>query len=65
MFLHRAIYGEHELPNACYANAGKDGYSSRPFFQTSIAAPGEIDDRYPNADAGKGLGYRMFTLERL
>ena len=65
MFLQRAIYGEHDMPNACYANTGKDGYTSRPFFQTSIVALGEIDDRYRNADPGKGIGYPMFTLERL
>ena len=65
MFFQRAIYGEGDTPNACYANKGADGYTSRPFFQTSTVAPGEIDDRYRNADPGKGIGYPMFTLERL
>jgi hypothetical protein len=65
MFFQRAIYGDGDIPNACYANTGKDGNTSRPFFQTSVVAPGEIDDRYRNADPGKGIGYPMFTLERL
>jgi hypothetical protein len=37
----------------------------RPFFQTQTVALGEIDDRYRNADPGKGIGYPMFTLERV
>jgi hypothetical protein len=65
MFFQRAIYGEGDTPNACYPNKGPDGFTSRPFFQTSVVAPGEIDDRYRNADAGKGIGYPMFTLERI
>jgi len=65
VFFQRAIYGEKDTPNACYPNKGADGSSSRPFFQTSTVAPGEIDDRYRNADPGKGIGYPMFTLERL
>jgi hypothetical protein len=65
MFLQRAIYGEQDIPNACYANTSEDGNTSRPFVQTSIVAPGEIDDRYRNADPGKGIGYPMFMLERL
>jgi hypothetical protein len=65
MFFQRAIYGQGDMPNACYANKGADGFTSRPFFQTSVVAPGEIDDRYRNADPGKGIGYPMFTLERL
>jgi hypothetical protein len=28
-------------------------------------APGEIDDRFRNKDAAQGIGYAMFTLERL
>jgi hypothetical protein len=64
-FLRHAIYGEGDAPNDCYANTGPDGLSSRPFFQTRAATPGEIDDRYRNADPGQGIGYPMFTLERL
>jgi hypothetical protein len=64
-FFQRAIYGDGDTPNACYANKGADGSTSKPFFQTSVVAAGEIDDRYRNADPGKGIGYPMFTLERL
>jgi hypothetical protein len=64
-FFQRAIYGEADRPNACYANNGPDGNTSKPFFETAIVAPGEIDDRYRNADASQGIGYSMFTLERL
>jgi hypothetical protein len=64
-FLQSAIYGEGDRPNDCYPNGGSDALSSRPFFQTRTAAPGEIDDRYRNADPGQGIGYPMFTLERL
>jgi len=65
MFFQRAIYGGGDAPNGCYANTGPDGSTSRPFFQTSTVAPGEIDDRYRNDSPGKGIGYAMFTLERL
>jgi len=65
VFFQRAVYGEADAPNGCYANSGADGSTSRPFFQTPVVAPGEIDDRYRNADPGKGIGYPMFTLERL
>jgi hypothetical protein len=64
-FFHRAIYGEADTPNECYPNKGPDGLTSRPFFQTRVVAPGEIDDRYRNSDPGQGIGYPMFTLERL
>jgi hypothetical protein len=65
MFFQRAVYGEREAPNGCYANKGADDLVSRPFFQTQTVAAGEIDDRYRNADPGQGIGYPMFTLERL
>jgi hypothetical protein len=64
-FFDRAIYGEADLPNSCYFNSGPDGYTSRPFFSTTVVAPGEIDDRFRNKLAGQGIGYPMFTLERL
>jgi hypothetical protein len=64
-FFERAIYGNGDKVNACYANKGPDGDMSKPFFQTVTVAPGEIDDRYRNADASQGIGYPMFTLERL
>jgi hypothetical protein len=34
-------------------------------YQSQRAAPGEIADRFRNAEPGKGIGYPMFTLERL
>jgi hypothetical protein len=64
-FFQRSVYGEGDFANACYANKGADGFTSRPFVQTRVVTPGEIDDRYRNSDAGKGIGYPMFTLERL
>jgi hypothetical protein len=64
-YFDRAVYGDADLPNACYANSGSDGATSKPFFQTGTVAAGEIDDRYRNADPAQGIGYPMFTLERL
>jgi hypothetical protein len=64
-FFEKAIYGKGDKVNTCYANKGPDGDASKPFFQTATVAPGEIDDRYRNADASQGIGYSMFTLERL
>jgi hypothetical protein len=64
-FFDRAIYGEADLPNSCYFNSGVDGATSHPFFSTATVSPGEIDDRFRNKDAGQGIGYPMFTLERL
>ncbi len=64
-YFDRAIYGDDDLPNACYANNGTDGATSRPFFQEPTVAAGEIDDRYRNAYPAQGIGYPMFTLERL
>lgn len=64
-YVDRAIYGEADLPNSCYFNSGSDSYTSRPFFSTPVVAAGEIDDRFRNKDAAQGIGYPMFTLERL
>jgi hypothetical protein len=64
-FFQRAIYGQADAPNGCYANTGPDGERSRPFFETATVAPGEIDDRYRNLNPSQGIGYPMFTLERL
>jgi hypothetical protein len=67
-FFDRAIYGEADLPNSCYFNSGPDSYTSHPFFSTPVVAPGEIDDRFRNKGEhgdGQGVGYPMFTLERL
>jgi hypothetical protein len=64
-FFDRAIYGEADLPNSCYFNSGPDSYTSHLFFSTPTVAPGEVDDRFRNKGAGQGIGYPMFTLERL
>jgi hypothetical protein len=64
-FFDRAIYGEADLPNSCRFNSGPDSYTSHPFFSTAVVAPGEIDDRFRNKGTGQGIGYPMFTLERL
>jgi hypothetical protein len=64
-FFDRAIYGEADLPNSCYFNTGTDGSTSHPFFSTPTVIPGEIDDRFRNKGTGQGIGYPMFTLERL
>ncbi len=64
-FFDRAIYGEADLPNSCRFNSGSGSYTSHPFFSTAVVAPGEIDDRFRNKGTGQGIGYPMFTLERL
>jgi hypothetical protein len=64
-YFDRAVYGAHDTPNACYHNTGPNGLTSRPFFQTAVVAPGEIDDRFRNKDAAQGIGYPMFSLERI
>jgi hypothetical protein len=64
-YFDHAIYGEHDKPIACYANPGKDSLTSKPSFQTSTVAPGEIEDRYRHANPDQGIGYPMFTLEDL
>jgi hypothetical protein len=65
VYFNRAIYGQPDTPNACFQNSGQDGLTSKPFFQTSIVAPGEIDDRFRNANPLQGIGYSSATLEHL
>jgi hypothetical protein len=64
-YFDRAVYGDADAPNECYPNSGSNGPTSKPFFQTGAVTPGEIDDRYRNAVPLQGIGYPMFTLERL
>jgi hypothetical protein len=64
-YFDRAIYGNNQPINVCGANTGPDSLTSRPFFQTEGAAPGEIDDRNRNENPLQGIGYPMFALERL
>ncbi len=63
------IYGEADGPAAgCVNNRDPDSQSSlanHHDYQRTNAAPGEIADRFRNADPAKGIGYPMFTLERL
>jgi hypothetical protein len=64
-FFDHAIYGENERAIDCYDNPGRDSLTSHPSFDTPTTAPGEIEDRYRNKGPGQGIGYPMFTLERL
>jgi hypothetical protein len=65
----RLIYGQSDGPApGCVNNHEPDSQSSldnHHDYQTLRAAPGEIADRFRNAKAGQGIGYPMFTLERL
>jgi len=63
------LYGEADGPIAeCVNNHEPDSLTSlaqHHDYQTTLAAPGEIADRFRNANAAQGIGYPMFTLERL
>jgi hypothetical protein len=63
------IYGQSDGPApGCVNNHEPDSQNSlanHHDYQTTKAAPGEIADRFRNAKAGQGIGYPMFTLERL
>ncbi len=52
-------------PIACYKNPGPDRLSSPGSFQTLVVAPGEIEDRYRNANAVQGFGYPLGVLATL
>ncbi len=60
-----AIYGDRDHPAECNANSGATGPTSHPSFQTVTVDSGEIIDRYRNATPLQGMGYPMFTLQRL
>jgi hypothetical protein len=68
-FFDRAIYGVSDSLPACAMNnrAGDSLTSLKNHwdYQTTTVAPGEISDRGRNANPGQGIGYPMFTLERL
>jgi len=64
-YFDRAIYGESDKPIACYKNSGPDRLSSKNSFQTSIVAPGEIEDRYRNANKEQAFGYTLGLLAEL
>lgn len=64
-YFDRAIYGESDKPIACYKNSGPDRLTSKNSFQTSIVAPGEIEDRYRNANKEQAFGYTLGLLAEL
>ncbi|HMK42675.1 MAG TPA: hypothetical protein VK445_00900 [Dissulfurispiraceae bacterium] len=64
-YFDHAIYGENDTPIACYKNPGPDSLTNHPSFQTSIVAPGEIEDRYRNANPSQGFGYTLGVLAGL
>jgi hypothetical protein len=64
----RIIYGEADKLPACYENRFPDSLTSlknHADFQLAKVAPGEIADRGRNENPLKGIGYPMFTLDRL
>jgi hypothetical protein len=64
----RIIYGESDTLPACYENRYPDSLTSlqnHSDYQNANVAPGEIADRGRNENPLKGIGYPMFTLERL
>jgi hypothetical protein len=64
-WFNHAVYGEHDKPIACHKNTGPDSLASHPSFQTAVVAPGEIADRYRNANAGQAFGYTLGVLTLL
>jgi hypothetical protein len=64
-YFDHVIFGEADHPTDCYPNTGPDGPRSQTAFTTAEVSPGEVMDRYRNGNAGQGIGYPMFTLERL
>lgn len=64
-YFNGVLYGEGDTPMPCGANSGPASCTSRPAFQTPTVEPGEIVDRDRNDGPGQGMGYPMFTLERL
>lgn len=64
-WFNHAVYGEHDKPMSCHKNTGPDSLASHPSFQTAVVAPGEIEDRYRNANAGQAFGYTLGVLAGL
>jgi hypothetical protein len=65
VFFDYAIYGRSETPLDCYANTGPDSMTSHPGYTAPQVAAGEVQDRYRNNGPLQGIGYPMFTLQRL
>jgi hypothetical protein len=64
-WFNHAVYGEHDKPIGCHKNSGPDSLKSHPSFQTAAVAPGEILDRYRNANTGQAFGYTLGVLAGL
>jgi hypothetical protein len=64
-WFNHAVYGEDDKPISCHKNTGPDSLASHPSFQTAVVAPGEIEDRYRNANAGQAFGYTLGVLAGL
>jgi hypothetical protein len=64
-WFNHAVYGEHDKPIGCHKNSGSDSLKSHPSFQTAAVAPGEILDRYRNANTGQAFGYTLGVLAGL
>jgi len=64
-YFDHAIYGKSDKPIACYKNPGPDSLRSHPSYQTSIVAPGEIEDRYRHEGTLQAFGYPMGVLGAL
>jgi hypothetical protein len=62
-YFDHAIYGEADKPIACARNTGPDSLTSHPSFQTPTVAPGEIEDRYRNANPSQAIGYTAGNLK--
>jgi hypothetical protein len=61
-YFDHAIYGEADKPIACYKNPGLNSLTSHPSYQTSVVAPGEIEDRYRHQGTLQAFGYTMGVL---
>jgi hypothetical protein len=62
-YFDHAIYGEADKPIGCARNTGPDSLTSHPSFQTPTVAPGEIEDRYRNANPSQAIGYTAGNLK--
>jgi hypothetical protein len=65
VYFDHAIYGDSESPIACHENKGSEATKSHPYFQTTTAAKGEIEDRYRNASPTQAFSYSMLALSNI
>jgi hypothetical protein len=60
------IYGEHDTPWIFItANSSPDPLKSHPAYNTAVAFPGEINDRYRHDNPAQTIGYPMGSLTGL